>query len=89
MDGYNWDTLGLRPSALKKWEPILDYSPDGRPSDAGFFVDVKENGDVIWALKVRGLGVVTLRAIVYRGRSVFKGIATFTAHEMQSGRLAA
>lgn len=39
--------------------------------------------DVLWALPVRGLGVILMRASMVDGKPVFNGLSTFTDEEMQ------
>lgn len=56
-DGYSAKSYEYKPT----WEKDVDYSPDHRPSSSAMYIE-ERGGAMLWALQVKGLGVITLRA---------------------------
>lgn len=80
---YQDDKFGHKAYDYKPaWEKDIDYSPDHRPSDAGMVIEDRGD-DVLWALPVRGLGVILMRASMVDGKPVFNGLSTFTDDEIK------
>ena len=78
--------MGLRGPA-KNLVDLDDIDPDQKPSTSGTWCEDRGK-DVIWVFKVAGLGVIVLRA---EQDNTFhlkdKGVSTFTASEIASGRV--
>lgn len=82
FDGYTAKRYQHEPA----WEKDVDYCPDHRPSTGREVFITPPDGSVLCLLHVRGLGVMTFRAVSNpddpRGRLRFTGVANYTLQEI-------
>lgn len=57
-----------------------DWTGSEKRSTSGTWVEYRESGDILWVLKVAGLGAIVMRAgsDAETGRLIFNGVSTFS-----------
>ena len=61
-----------------------DFNPDHNSSVSGLYIEEKDD-TVVYAMKVRGLGAIVMRASCdEEGDLVFDGVSTFTEKEIKA-----
>ena len=67
-------------------ERDIDFNPDHQPSSSAEMFVTPEDGSVLCILQVRGLGVLTFRAVSDPDSTIgllkFKGVAIYTLAEI-------
>ena len=81
-DGYTAKSYEYKPT----WEKDVDYNPDRRPSSSAEYFVTPDDGSVLCLLQVRGLGVLTFRAVSDlddpRGRLRFTGVGLYSKSDI-------